>query len=376
MVLKARHQRFRLPSRTPHWLKVASVEWSFVETVGREEVSAALALCERALLEAREAGGERTLDVTEELDVFDDSQLAPSKVLEELVTPLGTQGNEYAFKMLQEWDGAAAFSIEQARMASAERERGLEESRRRESLVKCLVAWSEAGLMHSAEWWLSGIFRPDHMPSGAEGPVQQLAKFASSAPEPATPKTKGRAFAAGLMAWLSEQRADASSAALPMLLTMEPTYHFNSVSFHVRKRDWLRAVTSGFAWALIGYNAVCEALNLADGSSYEGEHRNGKPHGSGEQTWRDGRRFRGDFRDGLPDGFGTMVWPTGDRLESRWRRGRSRGPGVMTLPNGMSYSGELRLGRQHGRWITTAPDGRKVESRWFWGKQLSRRRVR
>ena len=349
-----KQRRFFL-ARTRHWLKVASVEWGFIETIAREDLSSDLAFCERALVGAREAGGERTFQTVDGLDALDDSQLAPSELLEELLAPLDTHGNEYAVSVLEDWDGAAVFSIQQAKVTSVESQSGPEERRRQEALVNCVVAWSESGLRESAGWWLRRIFPENHMPSDVEGPVQHFAKVALSAPDPVRLETKG--------------------AALPMLLTMEPAYYLNSVSFNAQKRDWLRRMTCGFAWALIGDTAVYEKLKLADGSSYEGEHQNGSPHGSGEQTWPDGRRFRGDFRNGLPHGLGTLTWPTGDRLESRWRKGRSRGTGVMTLPNGMSYRGDLLFGRQHGKWTTTAPDGRKVVSHWFLGKRLSSRRL-
>ena len=369
-----RSQR-RFWRRTRHWMKVASMEWRFIEIVARQDLGSTLVSCESVLAEARQAGGKRILEAEEGLDDIDGSQFLPSDFQEELFARFEGYRDEYAFRVLQEWDGASVFSIQQAKVISSEKLIGPKD-RREQTLSTCLVAWTEEGLEEAAEWWLNRIFRAKHLPAEVEGSVQGFAEAALlPASERVRPGTKGRAFAATLAEWLAKQHADVNSAALPLLLTMEPTYQFNPLSFNARKRYWLNRMTSGFAWAFIGNAAVYETLTLVDGSIYQGEHRNGRPHGSGEQKWADGRHYVGDFKDGLPHGTGVMAWPTGDQLESRWRNGRSRGLGVMTLPDGTSYHGKLRFGRQHGRWIVTAPNGRKFESCWFLGKELSSRRL-
>ena len=236
-----------------------------------------------------------------------------------------------------------------------------------------MVVWNEGGLEEAARWWMTRCFSADHVSDVVVGSVQDIAITSSWARDEVA---KGEGFAGRLIELLSRQYADLSPAGLPFVLTMEPHWQFNAWSFNAHKRSWLTCITSSFAWAFVGDARVYETLTLVDGSSYEGEHRNGTPHGSGEQTWPDGKRFRGDFRNGLPHGFGTMAWPGGDLLESQWRNGRSRGRGVMTGPDGTSYCGDWLFGRQHGKWITTARDGRQMETRWLLGKRLSRRVLR
>ena len=361
--------------RTKHWLKIASAEWRFIETVAREDLTSTLATCEPVLAVARETGGDRRLSVAKKMDAYDGSELVPQHLLEALTAPLASYRIEYAFRLIKEWRGAAVFSIRQAKVSAANPETGVEEDRREQALNRCVVVWTERGLREAAQWWLAKCYSPDHMPQGVQGPVQGMAKLASLAPEGVPAETKAKVFAAGLTKWISEQHPDVSPGALPFVLTMEPTYLFNAQSFNAVKRNWLNRMTVGFAWALIGNSTVHETLTLANGSSYEGEHRNGKPDGYGLQTWLDGKRFKGGFRNGVPHGSGTMAWPDGNRLDSRWRKGRSYGVGTMTLKDGTWYRGEFRFGREHGKWIATAPDGRQLVSRWFLGKRVSTSRA-
>ena len=317
--------------RTKHWLKVASVEWRHIESVAREELMSTLATCECVLSNARENDRDQRLNVANELDAFDGSQLMPSRILGKLTEPLASYGNEYAFRLLQEWDGAAAFSIRQAKVLPENPELGVGEDRRDVALNKCAVVWTESGLKEAAQWWLTRCYSPDHMPRGLNGPVQEMAKIVALAPEGVSLETKAKGFAAELAEWIASQHANVSPAALPFVLTMEPTYEFNAWSFSARKRNWLKLMTNGFAWALIGEAAVYETLTLPDQSRYEGEHRNGKPHGYGKQTLPDGMRYEGEFRNGKPQSRGTLAWTDGHRLVSRWNRGRSCGSGAMKL---------------------------------------------
>ena len=126
-------------------------------------------------------------------------------------------------------------------------------------------------------------------------------------------------------------------------------------------------------------------LILPDGGRYEGESRNGKPHGRGIETWpsrgvvyegewyegerhgqgvlmyHDGGRYKGEFRCGFPYGQGVHTWPDGTRYEggySRWSM-RRNGQGVLTAPDGTRYEGKW-----NNDWLVegtvTFPDGRRV----------------
>ena len=353
-----------------HWLKIASVEWRHIQSVAREEVGSSLPDCNRILAAARGANAGQPLEVTQELDAHDGSELVPQDLLGKLTRPLQAYANEYSLRLVREWEGAASFRINQAKVSSPDPATDETGDRREEALRKCLVAWTEVGLKEAAGWWLAEEFDVHHMPSGIDPPVHEMAKIALSAPDSVDSETRASAFSKGLKAWISEQHADLSTAALPLVLTIEPHYNFNAESFNAHKKAWLNRMTAGFAWALIGDAVPYETLTLPNQSNYEGEHRNGEPHGFGNQTWPDGKRYEGEFRNGKPHGHGTLVFEDGIRLESRWRRGRSRGGGAMTMPDRTCYEGERRFGKRHGRWTVTTADGRQHVSRWFYGKRI------
>ena len=42
----------------------------------------------------------------------------------------------------------------------------------------------------------------------------------------------------------------------------------------------------------------------------------------------DGVRFEGELRDGLPHGQGVCTWPDGESCEAEWREGKLHGQGV------------------------------------------------
>jgi S1-C subfamily serine protease len=128
-----------------------------------------------------------------------------------------------------------------------------------------------------------------------------------------------------------------------------------------------------------------------DGSRYEGEHRDGKPHGRGIYTWASGARYEGDFqndklhgrgiytspngiryegefRDDRRNGRGIFAWANGDRYEGEFKDDKAHGRGIFTWANGDRYEGELRDGRRHGRGINTSSNGSRYEGEYQDGK--------
>lgn len=315
-----------------HWLKITSVEWGNVTKAAREDFKSVTKACQQIVRAARAMGADQPIEVREELHAFNDNQLLPRELFESLT--LASYSNEYAFRLLHEWPGAAAFTIQQTKVLATNSETGVEEDRREEAITICAVVWTEQGLLDAAQWWLADCYNPDHLPQGVEEPVQQLAKAASLAPEAVPDETKAKVFAAGLTAWISEYHADVNSAALPLLLKMEPHYLWNAHLFNSQKSVWLTQLEVGFSWALIGDAAIHEAFSLPDGSEYEGEHVNGKPHGRGCTVAADGTRFSGFFRYGKRHGQGTLSWPAGARYIGRWWRGVSIGKRVYVEEDG------------------------------------------
>ncbi len=336
-----------------HWLKVTSFEWDSVEIAARRDVKSTAMTCEQIVHAARCTGVDQAIEVREELDAINNAQLAPNEFLEELMAPLASYRNEYAFRLLQEWPGAAAFSILQTKILAANSETGVEEDRLEEVVNVCAVVWTEHGLLEAAKWWLDNCYNQDHMPEGVEGTVQGMAKFASLAPEGVSEETKAKVFAGALSGWISEQHATVSSAALPLLLTIELRYLWNAWFFNAEKSAWLKRTTAGFAWALIGDAPVYETLSLPDDSEYKGEHVNGKPHGRGTTVNSEGSRFAGNFRYGKRHGPGSFTITTteGEEIKGigQWWRGVSYGSVVVVRSDGRVRSRPPRKATKVGR---------------------------
>ena len=86
-------------------------------------------------------------------------------------------------------------------------------------------------------------------------------------------------------------------------------------------------------------------------SRYEGEYRDGKPHGRGSYTASDGNRYEGEYRDGRRYGRGVFTFANGGRYEGEYRDGKPNGLGTLSR-DGATYSGTWIDGcfRHAGRW--------------------------
>ena len=112
---------------------------------------------------------------------------------------------------------------------------------------------------------------------------------------------------------------------------------------------------------------------------YEGEVRNGKPHGQGTVTWDDSTRYEGEWRNGNRHGQGTFTWKgTGEyagregRYEGGWRNDKHHGHGVKVWPNGDRYEGDFVNGKSHGDGLWIAADGEYYLGQFRNGKRHGR----
>ena len=62
-------------------------------------------------------------------------------------------------------------------------------------------------------------------------------------------------------------------------------------------------------------------MTYPDGSKYQGEWKDGKPHGKGTYTFksgdslRNGSTYQGDWENGFRNGYGTYTWSDGHKSE-------------------------------------------------------------
>jgi hypothetical protein len=100
---------------------------------------------------------------------------------------------------------------------------------------------------------------------------------------------------------------------------------------------------------------------LEDGSVYEGEFFNGKPHGRGTITYPDGSFKKGEWRG---DKFNGVLFPAPNRLIP------ATGKGKLKSKDGAVYEGDIVNGKPHGKGKMTYPDGKVEEGEWEDGKFL------
>jgi hypothetical protein len=122
-------------------------------------------------------------------------------------------------------------------------------------------------------------------------------------------------------------------------------------------------------------------LRLDDGAVYNGEWRNGQPHGSGvwatiegdlfcSQNWQNGAKhgktvdvlcdgcvYRGNYEYGKRHGEGLLTWPYGANYVGQFTNDKRNGTGVYTYADGRCYTGSYKDDRPHGYGKMTSSDG-------------------
>jgi len=90
-----------------------------------------------------------------------------------------------------------------------------------------------------------------------------------------------------------------------------------------------------------------------DGSTYDGEWKEGQRYGNGTLTYEDGAKYEGEWKDGEMDGTGIFTWSNGDKYEGDWKNGKKNGQGTIFYQDGSKLEGEFR---DDSPWDTTLYD--------------------
>ena len=122
-------------------------------------------------------------------------------------------------------------------------------------------------------------------------------------------------------------------------------------------------------------------LRLDDGAVYDGEWRDGKPHGTGVyatidgdlhhcqtwsnglkhgstvDVWADGRVYRGTYCQGQRQGQGVLTWPYGASYTGHFEHDKRNGSGRYVYADGRCYEGNYRDDRPHGYGVLTTAEG-------------------
>ena len=105
--------------------------------------------------------------------------------------------------------------------------------------------------------------------------------------------------------------------------------------------------------------------------SYEGEMKDGEPHGFGTYRWNDGDVYTGEYVNGVRHGKGKFVFASGNYYDGEWANGKYHGHGIFRWSDGDEFDGEWQNGQRHGsgKWIYA--DGRYYTGIWENGESVS-----
>ena len=79
-------------------------------------------------------------------------------------------------------------------------------------------------------------------------------------------------------------------------------------------------------------------------SSYEGEWKDGKPHGQGTES-QSSYVYEGGWKDGIKNGHGTFSYTEGDSYVGELKNSLFHGQGTFTFTDGSKYVGEFKEGK-------------------------------
>ena len=105
--------------------------------------------------------------------------------------------------------------------------------------------------------------------------------------------------------------------------------------------------------------------------SYEGEMKDGEPHGFGTYRWNDGDVYTGEYVNGTRHGKGKFVFASGNYYDGEWANEKYHGHGIYHWSDGDEFEGEWKNGKRHGEGKWTYADGRYYTGVWENGESIS-----
>jgi hypothetical protein len=102
---------------------------------------------------------------------------------------------------------------------------------------------------------------------------------------------------------------------------------------------------------------------------YEGELKDGKPHGKGKYVYADGNVYEGDWKDDKKHGKGKSVNADGAVYEGDWKDDKKHGQGRFVYADGAVYEGDWKDDKKHGQGKFVYADENVYEGIWKDGKK-------
>ena len=96
---------------------------------------------------------------------------------------------------------------------------------------------------------------------------------------------------------------------------------------------------------------------IFEDGEYEGEIREGLPHGEGKFKYKNGDQYSGEFKNGLFDGKGDHISKKGEKYSGQFKKGKRDGEGTCIFINGENYSGYWKDNKRDGKGKYTFSNG-------------------
>lgn len=106
-----------------------------------------------------------------------------------------------------------------------------------------------------------------------------------------------------------------------------------------------------------------------DRYGYEGDLKEGHPHGQGHRTWANGEEYKGQWKHGRRNGKGVQLYPKGSRYEGDWKDDERHGEGQYFYTNGDRYRGFWQHNQKHGHGEYMFADGSIIQGMWDKGQR-------
>lgn len=105
---------------------------------------------------------------------------------------------------------------------------------------------------------------------------------------------------------------------------------------------------------------------------YQGEWKNGRKHGQGQETFAHGITYMGSYKYGWRSGEGLMTWKDGRTYQGEFNKDQITGKGEMKWADGRHYVGSFENAKMHGSGSFVYPDGKSYEGEYMYDKKHGR----
>lgn len=107
-----------------------------------------------------------------------------------------------------------------------------------------------------------------------------------------------------------------------------------------------------------------DVYELKDGGEYEGETKDGVPHGKGKEISPAGDEYVGNFVMGKKHGFGVFYKKDGYSYRGNFQHNKINGFGKIEYMDGTAYEGYFRNGIYNGEGTFYGKDGEQQKGVW------------